>query len=150
VAHTFLMQPGKWTLEGNWLERDARPIAIKGRTLVAWSKDNFWFTMVSKIGFSSDNRDELTLAYKGRIDPDERHFTFVLDHSELGRVEGEGLISPDAIVQRYWVLGDKRMRTGFQTFYRADENHYHLSGGLTAGQNLENMIDAVLIRHPDS
>ena len=37
-------------------------------------------------------------------------YTFVLQHSELGRVEGEGWIAPQSIVQRYWVLGDERQR----------------------------------------
>ena len=72
MAHTFLVQPGKWTLEGNWIERDSMPIAVKGRTLVGWSKDNFWFTMVTKLTFPNSDREDLTMAYKGRIDSDER------------------------------------------------------------------------------
>lgn len=149
MSHTFLVQPGKWTFEGNWIERDSMSIGVKGRTLVGWSKDNFWFTMVTKLTFADSDRQELTMAYKGRIDSDERRFTFVLEHSDLGKVEGEGIIGPDSIVQRYWVMGDKRLRTGFQTLYRRDSNVYLLTSGIIAGQNLESTMEAVLTRHPD-
>lgn len=144
------MQPGKWTLEGSWIERDSIPIGIKGRILVGWSKDNFWFTMVSKLTFPDSDREQLTMAYKGRIDSDERRFTYVVDDSSLGKVEGEGIIGPDSITQRYWVIGDKRMRTGFQTLYRRDNNTYSLASGIIGGQNLENTMEAILTRHLDS
>lgn len=150
VAHTFLVQPGKWTLEGNWIDGDSMPIQVKGRTLVGWSRDNFWFTMVTKLTFPNSDREELTMAYKGRIDTDERRFTFVVDDSSLGKVEGEGIIGPDSIVQRYWVMGDKKMRTGFQTLYRRDHNIYSLASGLMAGQNLESTMEALLTRHMDT
>jgi hypothetical protein len=150
VPHTFLVQPGKWTLEGNWIERDFMPIAVKGRTLVGWSKDNFWFTMVTKLTFPNSDREELTMAYKGRIDSDERRFTYVADDSALGKIEGEGIIAPDSIIQRYWVMGDKRARTGFQTLYRRDNNSYFLASGLIAGQNLESTMEAVLTRIIDT
>ena len=150
MAHTFLVQPGKWTLEGNWIERDSMPIAVKGRTLVGWSKDNFWFTMVTKLTFPNSDREELTMAYKGRIDSDERRFTYVADDSALGKIEGEGIIAPDSIIQRYWVMGDKRARTGFQTLYRRDNNTYSLASGLISGQNLESTMEAVLTRIMDT
>ena len=150
MAHTFLVQPGKWTLEGNWIERDSMPIAVKGRTLVGWSKDNFWFTMVTKLTFPNSDREDLTMAYKGRIDSDERRFTYVADDSALGKIEGEGIIAPDSIIQRYWVMGDKRARTGFQTLYRRDNNTYSLASGLISGQNLESTMEAVLTRIMDT
>ena len=150
MAHTFLVEPGKWTIEGNWVESGSMPILVKGRTLVGWSKDNFWFTMVTKLTFPDSDREELTMAYKGRIDLDERRFTFVVDDSYLGRVEGEGIIGPDSITQRYWVMGDKKMRTGFQTLYRQDNNVYSLVNGLISGQNLESTMEGLLTRHMDS
>lgn len=149
MAHTFLVQPGKWLLEGNWIERDSMSVQVKGKTLVGWSRDNFWFTMVTKLTFPDSDRDEMTMAYKGRIDSDERRFTFVLDHSGLGKVEGEGIIGPDSIIQRYWVIGDKKIRTGFQTLYRRDSNVYSLTSGIVAGQNLESTMEAILTRHTD-
>ena len=150
MSHTFLVQPGKWTLEGNWVERDSMPIGFKGRTLVGWSRDNFWFTMVTKLTFTNSDREELTMAYKGRIDSDERRFTYVVDDSFLGKVEGEGIIGPDSITQRYWVMGDKKVRTGFQTLYRRDSNIYSLVSGIISGQNLESTMEAVVTRHTDS
>jgi hypothetical protein len=149
VSHTFLVQPGKWSLEGNWIERDAMPIGIKGKTLVGWSKDNFWFTMVTKLTFPNSDRPEITMAYKGRIDSDDRRFTFVVEHSDLGKIEGEGIIGPDSITQRYWVMGDKKMRTGFQTLYRRDQNVYSLASAIVSGQNLESTMEAILTRHMD-
>jgi hypothetical protein len=149
VSHTFLVQPGKWSLEGNWIERDAMPIGIKGKTLVGWSKDNFWFTMVTKLTFPNSDRPEITMAYKGRIDSDDRRFTFVVDHSDLGKIEGEGIIGPDSITQRYLVMGDKKMRTGFQTLYRRDQNVYSLASAIVSGQNLESTMEAILTRHMD-
>jgi hypothetical protein len=149
VSHTFLVQPGKWSLEGNWIERDAMPIGIKGKTLVGWSKDNFWFTMVTKLTFPNSDRPEITMAYKGRIDSDDRRFTFVVEHSDLGKIEGEGIIGPDSITQRYWVMGDKKMRTGFQTLYRRDQNVYSLASAIISGQNLESTMEAILTRHMD-
>jgi hypothetical protein len=149
VSHTFLVQPGKWSLEGNWIERDAMPIGIKGKTLVGWSKDNFWFTMVTKLTFPNSDRPDLTMAYKGRIDSDDRRFTFVVEHSDLGKIEGEGIIGPDSITQRYWVMGDKKMRTGFQTLYRRDQNVYSLASAIVSGQNLESTMEAILTRHTD-
>lgn len=125
------------------------PIGIKGKTLVGWSKDNFWFTMVTKLTFPNSDRPEITMAYKGRIDSDDRRFTFVVEHSDLGKIEGEGIIGPDSITQRYWVMGDKKMRTGFQTLYRRDQNVYSLASAIVSGQNLESTMEAILTRHMD-
>lgn len=149
MSHTFLVQPGKWTIEGNWIERDCMPTRVKGKTLVGWSRDNYWFTMVTRLTFPDSDREELTMAYKGRIDSDERSFTFVVDDSSLGKVEGEGIIGPDSIIQRYWVMGDKKMRTGFQTLFRRDSNTYSWAGGIIAGQNLESTMESILTRHMD-
>ena len=149
VTHTCLVQPGKWTLEGNWIEGDSMPIRVKGKTLVGWSRDNYWFTMVTKLTFPDSDRSELTTAYKGRIDSDERRFTFMVDDSSLGKVEGEGIIGPDSITQRYWVMGDKKVRTGFQTLYRRDPNIYYLVSGIVAGQNLESTMEVCLTRHQE-
>lgn len=50
VAHTFLLEPGRWKIQGSWLERNGMPISVKGMTLVAWNRDN-WFTMAAKLIF---------------------------------------------------------------------------------------------------
>ena len=145
MAHTFLLEPGRWIMEGNWLERHGMPISVKGMTLVAWSRDN-WFTMATKLIFPGSDRAEISLQYKGRLDKEERQYTFLLQHNLLGKIEGEGWIGVDTIVQRYWVLGDRQRRSGFETMYRISENSYYLSSGMMAGYVLTNTIEASLER----
>jgi hypothetical protein len=147
VAHTFLLEPGRWTLQGNWLERNEMPIIVKGRTLVAWGKEN-WFTMVTKLVFPESDREEISFQYKGHLDIGERQYTFVLMHSLLGRVEGEGWVAPESIVQRYWVLGDRQRRTGFETLHQLDDNTYYLSSGIMAGHYLTSTMEATVERQP--
>lgn len=139
------MEPGRWTLQGNWLERDEMPISVKGKTLVAWGREN-WYTMVTKLVFPGGERDEISFQYKGHLDLGERQYTFVLQHSLLGRVEGEGWVAPESIVQRYWVLGDRQRRNGFETFYRLNDNTYYLSSGIIAVNNLTSAMEVTLER----
>lgn len=149
MAHTFLMEAGRWTLQGNWLERNEMPITVKGKTLVAWGKEN-WYTMVMKLSFPGSDRSEISFQYRGRLDAGERQYTFVLQHSVLGRVEGEGWVAPQTIVQRYWVLGDRQRRSGFETLHRLDNNTYYLSSGIMAGHYLTSSMEATLERQPES
>ncbi len=143
------MQPGRWTLEGTWLQRNGMPILVKGKTIVAWNQEN-WFTMVTKLVFPGGDRDEITFQYRGHLDAGERQYTFVLQHSELGRVEGEGWIAPETIVQRYWVLGDNKLRrTGFETLHQLGHNKYFHSSGIMAGHYLTSTMEATLERQPD-
>jgi hypothetical protein len=149
VAHTFLMESGQWTLEGSWIERNGVPITVKGKTLVSWNRTD-WFSMVTKLVFPGGEREEIILQYRGHLNSDERQYTFVLQHSELGRVEGEGWIAPQSIVQRYWVLGDERLRrTGFDTLHRVDDNRYYLSSGIMSGHYLTSTMEAILERLPE-
>jgi len=149
VAHTFLMEPGRWTIEGNWLEKDGLPLTIRGATLVRWSQDN-WFTMVMKLTFTDSDRPPISFQYKGRLDSGERQYTFVLQHSVLGKVEGEGWVAPDSIIQRYWVLGDKQRRSSFETLYRIDYDTYHLSSAVMAGHYLTSAMEARLERQTET
>jgi hypothetical protein len=135
-------------MQGNWLERNGLPVSVAGKTLVAWSRDD-WFTMVTKLAFPGSDREDLALQYRGRLDAGERQYTFVLQHSLLGRVEGEGWVAQDSIVQRYWVLGDRQRRSGFETLYRIDENKYYLSSGIMAGHYLTSTMEATVERQPD-
>ncbi|MDC0832201.1 hypothetical protein CKA32_006092 [Geitlerinema sp. FC II] len=144
MAHTFLLEQGRWRLEGNWLERHNLPISVTGRTIVAWGQDN-WYSMVTKLTFPNTERDDITFQYRGRLDSGERQYTFVLQHSELGRVEGEGWITPESIVQRYWTIDDKQRRSGFETLHRVDEQKYYLSSGTMSGLHLTSAMDATLV-----
>jgi len=121
------------------------PITVKGKILVAWSRDD-WFTMVTKLVFPNTDREEISFQYKGRLDSGERRYSFVLQHSLLGRVEGEGWVAPDSIVQRYWVLGDRQRRSGFETMVRLDDNKYYLSSGILSGHYLTSAMEATLER----
>ncbi|MBD1996547.1 hypothetical protein H6G00_07935 [Leptolyngbya sp. FACHB-541] len=148
MAHTFLMEAGRWTLQGNWLDRDGLPVSVKGRILVAWSRDN-WYTMVTKLMFPGTEREEIAFQYRGRLNVGERQYTFVLQHSLLGRVEGEGWIAPESIVQRYWVLGDRQRRTGFEALHQLDDNKYRLSSSVMAGHYLTSTMEASVERQLD-
>lgn len=148
MTHTFLVEVGRWTLQGNWLERDGMPILVKGFILVAWTQDD-WFTMVTKLIFPENERDDITFQYRGRLNAGERQYTFVLQHSLLGRVEGEGWVAPESIVQRYWVLGDRQRRSGFETLHRLDDNTYYLSSGIMAGHYLTSTMEATVERQPE-
>ena len=148
MTHTFLLEPGRWMLQGNWLERDGQPIAVKGRTMVAWGRDDDWFTLVTMLLFPETERENVTLQYRGRLSVGDRQYTFVLQHSELGRVEGEGWITPESIVQRYWVLDDPKRRTGFETLHRLDDKTYYLCNSVMS-RNLISTMEATLERLPD-
>jgi hypothetical protein len=145
VAHTFLVESGRWTLQGNWLDRDAMPATVKGKILVAWSRDE-WYTMVTKLIFPNSDREEISFQYRGRLNAGDRQYTFVLQHSQLGRVEGEGWIAPESIVQRYWVLGDRQRRTGFETLHQLSPDKYCLSSSVMAGHYLTSTMEAMVER----
>jgi hypothetical protein len=142
------MEAGRWILQGNWLERNGMLIPVKGKTIIAWSRAN-WFTMVTKLVFPDSDREDISFQYRGRLDAGERQYTFVLQHSVLGRVEGEGWVTPESIVQRYWVLGDRQRRSGFETRHQLNENTYHLSSAIMAGHYLTSTMEATLERQPE-
>jgi hypothetical protein len=131
-------------LEGNWIEKDGSTFEVKGKTLITWKDE--WFTMATKLLFEESRRVDTTITYKGRLDPDEKKFSFVMQHNVMSKIEGEGWITPQAIIERYWVMDDKQMRTGFQTIYRRDDDCYHLCSAVTAGSSLISSMDALLTR----
>ncbi len=148
MAHTFLIIPGQWTLEGSWTDRNQKPITVKGKTLVDWNQRE-WFRMATKLTFPDSEHDDIVLQYRGRLDPNEQLYTFVLQHSVWGNVEGEGFIAPESIVQRYWVLGDERQRrSGVETLRQINPNQYYYSSGIMAGHslNLVSVIEAIIER----
>lgn len=152
MAHSFLLEPGKWTLQGTWLTRDALPVPVKGKILVDWKQNNC-FRVVTKLSFPESDegkRDDIVTQSRGRMTAQERQYTFVLQHSLLGQVEGEGWIAPESIVQRYWGLGDKQRvqqrRSGFETLRQISPERYYFSGGEMSGHYLASTIEAELIR----
>ena len=143
MGHSFLLQPGRWKIQGSWLERNEMPISVKGMTLVAWNRDN-WFTMATKLIFPGSDRAEIAMQYKGRMDDGERQYSFLLHHNLLGQIEGEGWIGLSSIVQRYWVLGDKQRRSGFETLHRLDNASYSLTSGIMSSHFLSSTMEASL------
>ncbi len=145
MSHTFLLESGRWKLEGTFIDRKSGATPVKGRTLVTWTKDD-WYTMATKLSFPECDLPELTLTYKGRLDPDERRFSFILQHSAMGKIEGEGWVAPESIIQRYWVMDDKQLRTGFQTAYKQDDDRYYMCNAVVAGTSFVSNMEAVLTR----
>lgn len=160
--HTFLMEAGRWQLKGSWLERHQATISVQGQTLVAWSPDN-WFTMVTKLMLARpklevpeiSKPEEISLIYKGRVNSTEDGYTFVLQHSMLGRLEGEGWVAPESIVQRYWAIetvknkdksvgGLNQQCSGFENWYRLNERSYHLSSSIVTGHHLFSTMEVLL------
>ncbi|PZO52360.1 MAG: hypothetical protein DCF15_13810 [Phormidesmis priestleyi] len=146
MSHSFLLESGRWTLQGTWLTRDALPAVVKGKLLVAWKQDNC-FVMATKLTFpEAEGADDIVIQSRGRMTTQERQYTFVVQHSLLGQVEGEGWIAPESIVQRYWGVNDKQRRTGFETLRQIGADRYHFSGGVMAGHYLTSTIEAELVR----
>jgi hypothetical protein len=102
--------------------------------------------MVTKLLFPNGEREEISFQYRGHLGAEERQYTYVLQQSLLGQIEGEGWIGSDSIVQRYWVIGDRQRRSGFESFYRINEQTYHLSSGILAGHYLTSTMEAILER----
>ena len=102
--------------------------------------------VATKLLFPDDSHDEIVIQARGRMTSHERQYTFVVQHSLLGQVEGEGWIAPESIVQRYWGVSDKQRRTGFETLRQLGPEKYHFSGGVMAGHYLISTIEAELTR----
>jgi len=145
VTHTFLLEAGTWNLQGTWLDKESMPVPVKGRIIIQWGRDG-WFNMVTRLVFVDSDREKIEFQYRGRFDTGNQRYTYVLQHTELGRVEGEGWIAPESIIQRYWALGDRQRRSGFETLYRVADDRYHFSSGIMAGHYLTSALEAIIER----
>lgn len=149
MSHTFLLEEGRWTFKGHWLERQGLPVPIAGKTLIAWGQQS-WFTWVTRLEFPQGEHPQITLQYRGHLDLGDRFYNFVLQHSTLGRVEGEGWIAPDSIVQQYQVISEddrqSQRRNGFESLHRLDAKTYLFSGGTFVGPALVTTMEATLQR----
>jgi hypothetical protein len=143
VVHTFLLEAGNWNLEGYWLKKNEQPIDVKGQIWISWKQEN-WFTMTTNLAFADGS--EVQSKHRGHLDDQEKYYTYVLKHSILGNIEGEGWIGPQSIIQCYWIVGATQRRTGFDTFYRKNENTYQFSSGILAGHHLSSTMEAILKR----
>jgi hypothetical protein len=133
VTNTFLLQPGRWKSTGVWQEGNNPSLNVTGKTVVAWSADN-WFTMITKLSVDDRPDQDTTWQYRGYLEPGSNRYTFILTHSQMGKIEGEGWIGSESIVQRYWVLDDQHKRVGFEAFHQIDDDNYRLAHS-SAGMN---------------
>jgi hypothetical protein len=102
--------------------------------------------MITKLVFPAYTLPEIIYEYKGHLPTQQQKYTYVLKHSNLGKIEGEGWLGPDSIIQRYWVLGDALRQSGFETLFCLDENTYHLSSAMMTGNHLSSTMEAILER----
>lgn len=146
MTHTFLLEPSSWIIKGSWLEKNRRSNSFKGATIITRDASN-WFLVKTKIVFIGCDRPEINLEYKGFLPPDKTQYAYVLNRSDVEKIEGEGWISDDSIIKRFWVLGSNRRLNGFETFYQLDDNTYHLTSAMMTGNHLLYTFEGVLSRH---
>lgn len=159
MTHTFLLQSGNWKLQGLWCERKLQPMPIQGSVMISWHQNN-WFNWNSQLIFPNNENassgskvlstSELNLNYRGYIGLQQSQYTFVLKHNILGNLEGNGWITPTAIVQRYWVLNDRQRRQGFETLYQQQDDTYCFCSCLTQGHQILITVEAKLARKQQS
>ncbi|BAQ60853.1 hypothetical protein GM3708_1259 [Geminocystis sp. NIES-3708] len=146
MTHSFLLEPSSWIIKGTWLDKNQKSSSFKGATIITWDQTN-WFLMKTKIVFPSGDRPDITFEYKGFLPNGKTQYAYVLKRNDFEKVEGEGWLSNDSIIQRYWVLGDNRRLNGFETYFCLDENTYHLTSGMMTGNNILNTWEGILERH---
>ncbi len=134
-------------LRGHRLAKNVEPMPFKGQALVKRGADD-WFQAVMKLVFEGEGGDRapLLLEYRGRLAQNAPQYTFVLQHGDLGRVEGEGWIAPATLMHRYWVLGDDQKRVGYESFFQVDGDRYCYSSGVMMGLRLVSGLEAELER----
>ncbi len=152
AEHTFLMNDGRWKLQGHWLQNREEPcVPVQGKVMVVWNNDE-WFSLVGKIScpaltHEGGNAADITLQYRGRINVSaQQQYTFVLQHSQYGQTEGEGWLMPDSILQRFWILGDRDQRFGVERFYRINDDRYYWSSSIMTGHSLISSLEVTLER----
>lgn len=145
VTHTFLLEAGRWLLKGHQWSLDGEPVPFSGQALVKRAADD-WFHAIMRMGFAEDtNRPPLLLEYRGRLSDDGPNYTYVLQHGQLGRIEGEGLVTPATLLHRYWLLGSKK-QSGFESFFQVDGDRYCYTSGLMEGLRIITSLEATLER----
>ncbi|MGK7907334.1 MAG: hypothetical protein AB4040_08920 [Synechococcus sp.] len=147
MNHSFLIEPGRWLLKGHLIVEGESPLSFSGQGLVKWDNSR-WFHAILRMVFSTEETDRapLLLEYRGCVVEGASDYSFVLQHGDLGRVEGKGWMTPATLVHRYWVLGDSQKRQGYESFFRADKNRYCLSSGVMSGLKLVSTLEAMLER----
>ncbi len=146
MSHSFLLESGNWIIQGTQTDKKQKEIPFKGAMIISWNQSN-WFTLKTKIIYQDNNLPQLTFEYKGFLPAHKTQYAYVLKRSDFANIEGEGWVGNDTIVQRYWVLGDNRRRNGFESYVYIDENTYHLTTAMMAGNHLLTTMEGFLERH---
>jgi hypothetical protein len=143
VTHSFLLQPGKWSVDGHYLTRGEQDFSLKGLITISWQRE-YWFKMKTQLSITKSDSLEILCQCKGHLDNQRKSYTYVLQHNILGNIEGEGWLGFDSIIQHYWVVGATQRRLGFETFYCLSENTYHFTSVYLESHNLKNTMEATL------
>ncbi len=146
MSHSFLLEPGNWIIQGTQTDKKQKEIPFKGAMIISWNQSN-WFTLNTKIIYHDEILPQITFEYKGFLPAHKTQYAYVLKRSDFANIEGEGWVGNDTIVQRYWVLGDNRRRNGFESYVYIDENTYHLTTAMMAGNHLLTTMEGFLERH---
>ena len=135
MTHSFLLEASVWNSQGTWIAPDGSTLGFQGKTMISWSEDA-WFAMVTKFVFQGNERGDLIWRYRGRLTEPGRRYTFMLEHSDIGKMEGEGVMGEKTITQRSWALNDAKRRSAFDTLVRLDTNSYQFSSATMTGHCL--------------
>ena len=143
MNHSFLLQSAKWSVEGNHFEKDRGFIPLKGFITISWQRES-WFKMITQLSVGGKSPREIISHCKGHFDNQRKSYTYVLQHSILGNIEGEGWLGSDSIIQNYWIVGATQRRLGFDTFYCLSEDTYHFTNVYLENLNLTSTMEATL------
>jgi len=158
VKHSFLLEPGQWILKGLWCDSSrTTTLSVEGTVTLSWNQPN-WFCWHQQLKFPSKEHksnqnhfsdcSEINFVYQGYLSFPQNQYTFVLKHNILGNLEGNGWINSSWIIQRYWVLNDRKRRQGFETLYQESIGTYRLCSCLTYGHQIMTTLEATLVRSP--
>ena len=145
MAHSFLIEPGYWQIDGYWLKPDLAPTALHGGMQTTWKRAN-WFKITTSLTCEDESATKIIYQCRGNLNYEEKYYTYVSQHSLLGNIEGEGRLGPQTIVQYYWFMGTAERQKGFDTYYRLDQNTYYLTGSILDGHSIKSTIEATLKR----
>lgn len=145
MSHSFLLKSGIWYLNGHWVKPNLVTITIEGQITISW-KQQKWFKILTTITSPDEPEIEISSKCQGNLNYEEKSYTYVLQHSLLGNIEGEGRLGKESIVQYYWSIGVAQKRRGFDTFYYLNGDTYYFTSSILEDHKLNNTMEATLKR----
>jgi hypothetical protein len=161
VEHSFLLESGIWSLSGYCIQPNS-VLVIEGNVKISW-KDRNWFKMFIDIAEKESSEMMISCGYRGNLAREEKHYSYVAQHSLLGNIEGEGKLGFKSIVQHHWSISQNALssnatfpgnsqlptsqkRRGFETFCLLRENTYFYTSTILEGHNFNKIIEATIQR----